>query len=374
MADYWAEVDEILDECFPGFKQQMDEQDQDKKQQQDNQDNKKQDQDQDKKQQQRQDKQERPKGYTAADLQKMVFPEPKWAVPGILPEGLNILAGKPKMGKSILALNIGLAIATGSKALSSVDVAAGTVLYFALEDTPRRLQSRIETMIPAARFWPERLICYNDWPKMGEGGISAMQAAISEHEGVRLVIIDTLKMFRPVAKAGRNQYDVDYEPVNRIKKEISDKHGVSTLLIHHLNKSDAADIMDQFSGSFGLTGAADGLIALARMTGRGDAVLHGNGRDFEPYELGLEFQPDYLSWALLGDVAEVMKTKKQQAVFDAIKDAVEPISPKEIAEIIGNDQLGYIKSKALPALMRMGKIRKVGRGKYEASVIVKGEI
>ena len=41
--------------------------------------------------------------YNAFDLMNMNFPEPKWAVPGLLTEGLNILAGKPKHGKSILA-------------------------------------------------------------------------------------------------------------------------------------------------------------------------------------------------------------------------------------------------------------------------------
>jgi AAA domain len=39
-------------------------------------------------------------GMTSAELAKREFPPPKWIVPGLIPEGLGILAGKPKTGKS----------------------------------------------------------------------------------------------------------------------------------------------------------------------------------------------------------------------------------------------------------------------------------
>ena len=43
------------------------------------------------------------------------------AIPNIMPEDLNILAGKPKMGKSIMALNICIEVAFGGKALNEID-------------------------------------------------------------------------------------------------------------------------------------------------------------------------------------------------------------------------------------------------------------
>ena len=49
-------------------------------------------------------------GMSAAELMRTEFAEPRWAVPGIIPEGLSILAGKPKKGKSIIALNLCIAI------------------------------------------------------------------------------------------------------------------------------------------------------------------------------------------------------------------------------------------------------------------------
>ena len=81
--------------------------------------------------------------FNAQELRDKVFPPIKWAVEGFLPEGLSILAGGPKIGKSILALHLATGVAIGGCVLGKINVAKGQVLYLALEDTPRRLQERI---------------------------------------------------------------------------------------------------------------------------------------------------------------------------------------------------------------------------------------
>jgi replicative DNA helicase len=50
---------------------------------------------------------------TDAELWAKTFPPVRWAVPGIIPEGVTILAGSPKIGKSWLALGIAAAVASG---------------------------------------------------------------------------------------------------------------------------------------------------------------------------------------------------------------------------------------------------------------------
>src|SRR5205807_1390003 len=67
--------------------------------------------------------------YTASDLLRKVLPAVKWAITNILPEGMTLLGGKPKMGKSWLALGLAVAIATGGVALGTERVEAGDVLY-----------------------------------------------------------------------------------------------------------------------------------------------------------------------------------------------------------------------------------------------------
>src|SRR4051794_35919991 len=85
--------------------------------------------------------------WTASELMAMNFPEPRWAIPGLVAEGVTLLAGAPKVGKSWLALNTSPAVAAGGKALGKVDVESGDVLYLALEDNPRRLRSRLEKVL-----------------------------------------------------------------------------------------------------------------------------------------------------------------------------------------------------------------------------------
>lgn len=84
---------------------------------------------------------------SAADLQNDPPRKVKWVIPGLLPVGLSLLVGSPKVGKSWFALALAVAKAQGGVALGKIKVDTGKVLYIALEDNEGRLQERIETII-----------------------------------------------------------------------------------------------------------------------------------------------------------------------------------------------------------------------------------
>jgi hypothetical protein len=302
------------------------------------------------------------KGYTGLELLKTEFPAPRWAVPGILPEGLNILAGKPKCGKSMLALNICLAVVLGGKALGQVDVQKGAALNLALEDTPRRFKDRLERMLREDERSPaelENLHFHNKWAKMGSGGLEKLEERITQIDDLRLVVIDTLIGFRPFRKGNQNQYSIDYEDIAAIK-ELSDRHQVPFLLIHHLRKAPGEDPIEEISGSYGISGAADGLLV---MKGKGQFTeLHMTGRDIERATKALKFNSDLFLWSLEGDADAVQSTGNQQAIYDVLKNSPDPMSPKEIFEATSL-KLGYI-YKALGILTSSGKIQKKDRGRY----------
>jgi hypothetical protein len=68
-------------------------------------------------------------GITLDALDRKTFPELREIVPGILPEGLTILGGRIKLGKSWLMYDVSTAVAYGGHALGSIPVKQGDVLH-----------------------------------------------------------------------------------------------------------------------------------------------------------------------------------------------------------------------------------------------------
>lgn len=133
-------------------------------------------------------------GVTAAELNAMDFPPIKWVVPSFIAEGCTLLAGRPKLGKSWLVLDAGLAVASGGETLGQT-CEAGDVLYLALEDNGRRLQSRIRRLWPTKTPPPARLRLMTKWPTSTDG-VAAIRRWIEATPGARLVIVDVLAMFK----------------------------------------------------------------------------------------------------------------------------------------------------------------------------------
>src|SRR5690242_19890502 len=84
----------------------------------------------------------------AAALMWEDLPPIRYIVPNLIAEGLTLLGGKAKLGKSWLLLGTAIAVAMGGYALSSIRVEQGDVLYLALEDNKRRLQKRLRQLLP----------------------------------------------------------------------------------------------------------------------------------------------------------------------------------------------------------------------------------
>jgi hypothetical protein len=273
--------------------------------------------------------------FSAAELVAMRLPEPHWAVEGILPAGLSVLAGKPKLGKSWLALLLALAVAGGGVALGSVSVEAGDVLYLALEDTRRRLQDRLRKLLAKTEApAPPRLTLATAWPRQDKGGLAALGEWLQAHGGAALVAIDTWQRFRPLKMRGRDIYEEDYEHAGEVKA-LADRHGAAVLVLHHCRKMEAADPIDSVSGSVGTTGAADAVLVLKRERGQHDATLFLAGRDVEERELALSWDPAHCLWSALGQADEYRLTRERGEVMDLLRAKGEPLSPAEVAPLIG---------------------------------------
>src|SRR5260370_29389247 len=84
--------------------------------------------------------------FDLASLVEETFEPMTWAVEGLVPEGCILFAGKPKLGKSWFVFQLALAVASGDSAFGHFPTERADVLYLALEDTCRRLQSRAKRL------------------------------------------------------------------------------------------------------------------------------------------------------------------------------------------------------------------------------------
>jgi len=302
----------------------------------------------------------RPRGITAAQLQSMTFAPIKYVVEGYLAEGLTILAGKPKLGKSWLVLDICNAVARGGFTLGDVKCQEGDVLYCALEDNPRRMKSRMAAVCPLTP-WPERLTFWHadDMPRLDEGGEGAIREWIQSQPNPRLIVIDTLSFARPSKKRDEDSYAYDTRSI-RPFKDIADEYGIAIVVVHHTRKMGADDALESVSGTNGLTGAADTILVLDR--GADGCTLYGRGRDIEEIETAVEFQRDTCRWRVLGQASEVRRSDERSMILEALKGECDPMGPREVADVTGHSYAAT--RQTMSRMAKNGEIQKAGRGKY----------
>ena len=277
-----------------------------------------------------------PAPFTLQELLARQLPPIQWAIPDILPEGLTLLAGKPKLGKSWLALAMALAVAAGGVALGSYPVMQGEVLYLALEDNERRLQARAQQLLASMTTVPNTIAFELRWPRLDQGGLLHLEEYLKAHPQVRLVVIDTWARVSPKAQhRQRSQYEDEYEALTPLKY-LADTYRVSILAIHHLRKMRGDDVLDEITGSIGLTGAVDGALILKRERGQHEASLFVTGRDIEhEQQLALRFDAQTALWTLVGNAEEVRRTKERQDILDLLTEQFpDGMSPRQVAEAL----------------------------------------
>jgi hypothetical protein len=271
--------------------------------------------------------------WTDAELMAVQFPEPRWAVPGLLCEGLNLVAGAPKLGKSWLSLGLGAAIANGEPALGSIEVERGPVLYCALEDTGRRLQRRRRQMLSAGGRAAPLLTLETACPTMTNGGDAVLVDWLEDNPHARLVIIDTFEKMRGTDPTGASAYASDYAAAVRFKT-IADHYGVPFLLIHHVRKQGAEDFQSLVSGTNGLTGAVDAIMVLERARGQADGVLHVTGRDVEETDYAMNFDAATGAWTKLDGPASDYQMHETRALITRYVRDYPGHKPAQIADAL----------------------------------------
>jgi AAA domain len=302
--------------------------------------------------------------FNAEALRTEEFPPLTWIVPDILPaEGVALLCSKPKLGKSWCVLDLCLGCTMNRLILGTIKPKQGDVLYLALEDSKRRLQRRITKILPTfGGKWPERLSIKTEWRRLHEGGLDDIRAwyeATKKNGGNPIMVaVDVLaKVRKPTGN--RQLYEADYEALAGLTT-LANELGIGILVVTHVRKMAADDLMETVSGSFGTTGAVDTILVMASKAS--GTVLDVRGRDVESAELAIQFSKATCRWTILGAAAEVHVSDQRAKVLSALKEAGEPM---RVAALKG--ATGMTDNAAEALLSRMAKdgtIKRVAKGEY----------
>lgn len=248
-------------------------------------------------------------GIDASDLVKLDLEPIRYAVDGIIPEGLTLITARPKQGKSYLMLQTCFAVVKGIPVLGR-NTKKGSVVYFDLEMSENAVHERIKNT--QGEVPPGLTFIFRDalkeanggkMPIIGEGFEDILEDQIQTRENLSMIVIDTIVRILPKIPKGAALYQFEADTYEKIE-EIGRKYHIPIVCVHHLNKGDDPDDrMSQVSGSNGVTGTADSIVVLTREKRMSNVtlmtVMNRHGVDFER---SLEFKNGL--WTDLGDGAE----------------------------------------------------------------------
>ena len=278
---------------------------------------------------------------SARELLTRVIPPVKWFIPNLIPEGLTLLAGPAKIGKSFFAWNIAIAVATGGKALSEIDIETShNVTYMAMEDPDTLLQERLNQICPDQM--PNNVhIAYGFGDKKFDNeGLGYIEDHL-EKTMTELLIVDTWRHVRPNPQLDNGtSYDNDYAAMIPVQRFAHQKNIAVILVTHTTKTKHDENPFDQIQGSTGMQAGCDTMLMLTR--DQQSHILHTTGRRMAQSELAMTF--DNGIWTIEGDADEFNLSPERKELLKLLYESgSQGLALKEIADWTGRTKAAISK-------------------------------
>jgi len=278
---------------------------------------------------------DRKTSWTGEELIEQDLGEVQWLVRNILPQGFFFLAGRPKIGKSFMTLQLCSSIVAGQKFLGNEVLQKGRVLYISLEDNRRRLKKRIMNMGLFTDAKDLSLLEVEErWDPLNKGGALKLVERLSKKKYV-LCVIDTY------AKAFLMKDNNDAVEATRCLAplyELTRGGDFSFGFVHHHRKNTqySGDVIADISASGAKGGVADTVWSLRRERGKQNAFLEIASRDAEVDRLDLIFDKDRTMW--VPQEQEIVKPGTVQAkILSHMGSNGTEVYIRELAKKLGYD-------------------------------------
>ena len=182
-------------------------------------------------------------------------------------DNLSLIAGMPKIGKSVLTIYMAATISQGRKWCDGSPCERGSVLFFAGEDTPEEYARRLESNgadLTKVRILEGAELCEGTNPRkeidITLASINVLEATIdmmAKETGlpVRMIVIDPISNFWGEVNENSNSgvRSVLF-PLQQFFQRRKQK--IAPILVHHLRKTGDSHAQQRVTGSVGITGTA----------------------------------------------------------------------------------------------------------------------
>ena len=310
-------------------------------------------------------------GQTAEDLMNENIAPLKFLVNRFIPDcGCVVLAGKPKIGKGWIVLELAMSIAEGGKFWGEACTQAEVLMYM-LEDSKRRVKERINILRPFGFSAKNKLrFRYSiDGPfavnSDGSGSLlDDIKAHLASFPAIKFIVVDVLQRIRGVVDRSDNAYQMDYKVMGAIQN-LATEFNVFIIVVHHLKKGRVDDAIDSVNGSFGVSGSSDGAIIIGR---DGDIVkIESRMRDLPDFEFEMTKESGSPMWKPAVTAQELFAPSegtKTQSVMMALQAAACCLGPKDIVIRTGLSERNV--ATYLGRLVKSNQATRPSRGWYMA--------
>lgn len=306
-----------------------------------------------------------PDPIPAGELLTKTFPELRWAVPDLLPEGLTLMLGRPKIGKSYLVLQLAQAVATGGHFLGR-SPRQGRVLLVCLEDSPRRIQTRMreqgwtrQAEETAGFFFPET------WMERGAAATQRLAETLQQGD-YTLAVIDTLGVFLGVKDI--NDYASCTAELHTLQT-CALRTRTAVVGLHHMGKTRTGDPVDDALGSTAIAAVADGVMGLYRSRADDPVwTVHIRGRDVADQEFAVTRDERTRTWHAATVEDQLKPDTLQEQVFDVLAGADDAMTAAQIIAALKLRDREAKRPKVVEALAKLVGMKAVERVPIRAGI------
>lgn len=286
-------------------------------------------------------------------------------------KGLYCLVARPKVGKSLLALQLANSIATGTTFLG-FRTSPSPVLYISTEMNSTQIIDRIDKM--NLNFNDDNFVMIEQNPSERKLNLMDLQLQFqtfsNEYNG-KFVIID---MFSGIDL--NNGYDLNnYQDMGQVVipkfRELCKKYEFTILLVHHLNKNNTS------LGSTAIDGSVDGKITLKQdFNLKNKIILNYESRDYEGLDLVLkrnenllfelsEVECDDLNYNILTFLNYAIKQKDFSFSASEITSKLNlQITPSAFGKLLNNN-IANLEKEGLHIEQKRTATERIYTAKYE---------